>query len=56
MVFLMLRCPMCKSRDIHRPMEYEGPEYYCKKCGYHGVFVVDIQSTGDHGEKSEKTG
>jgi hypothetical protein len=37
-------------------MEYSDPEYYCRNCGYHGVLVIDIESTGDPGGKPEKTG
>jgi hypothetical protein len=40
----MLCCPCCRSRDIF-PLAggYLGSIYLCKKCGYRGSFVIEIE-------------
>jgi rubredoxin len=38
----MIRCPVCGSRDIYRPVGgVLGEMYRCKKCGYSGAFVIE---------------
>jgi hypothetical protein len=39
----MLYCPNCKSREIFPVVGgYAGQIYLCKKCGYRGSFVLEI--------------
>jgi transposase-like protein len=44
----MLRCPVCKSRDIF-PVTggYIGQVYFCKDCKYRGSFVLEVNEPDD---------
>ena len=39
----MIRCPICGSSEIYTIVGgYIGEIYRCKKCGYSGSFVVEV--------------
>jgi len=50
----MFYCPNCKSQEIF-PVAggYVGQIYLCKKCGYRGSFVLEIDDE-DAFKKTEK--
>jgi predicted RNA-binding Zn-ribbon protein involved in translation (DUF1610 family) len=50
----MFYCPNCKSQEIF-PVAggYVGQIYLCKKCGYRGSFVLEIDDA-DAFRKTEK--
>ena len=44
----MIRCPVCGSRDIYRPVGgVLGEMYRCKKCGYTGALVIETDEEQD---------
>ena len=48
----MLCCPKCRSIEVYEDLGgYTGTIYRCKKCGYRGSFIVEIEDernyTGD---------
>ncbi|MDH7594163.1 MAG: hypothetical protein QHG99_07425 [Methanomicrobiales archaeon] len=48
----MLRCPVCRSRELYLLSGgYTGYIYRCKHCGYEGSLVVDVD--GDLEEKDD---
>jgi transposase-like protein len=45
-LFTMFFCPACKSQEIYAVAGgYLGQVYLCKKCGYRGSFVLEIDGT-----------
>jgi rubredoxin len=39
----MLCCPRCGGTDLYEDMGgYTGTIYRCKKCGYRGAFILEI--------------
>jgi hypothetical protein len=39
----MFYCPKCKSQEIYAVAGgYMGQVYLCKKCGYRGSFILEI--------------
>ncbi|MGA2933578.1 MAG: hypothetical protein ABSD81_00285 [Methanomicrobiales archaeon] len=50
----MLCCPRCGGTDVFLETGgYTGTIYRCKKCGYRGSFIVEIE---DNRERTDKTG
>jgi transposase-like protein len=50
----MFYCPKCKSQEIFAVAGgYMGQVYLCKKCGYRGSFVLEIDDTDIPGEKEK---
>jgi transposase-like protein len=50
----MYYCPACKSPEIYTVAGgYMGQVYLCKKCGYRGSFVLEIDDAGMPGEKEK---
>lgn len=48
---IMRRCPQCGSNDLFQLAGgYLGAEYRCKRCGYHGAFVVESEEEMPHPE------
>jgi transposase-like protein len=48
----MIRCPVCGSRDIYRPVGgVMGEMYRCKKCGYSGALVIETDEEPDEKDK-----
>lgn len=48
----MIRCPVCGSTEIYRPVGgVLGEIYRCKKCGYSGALVIEED---DEQQKKEK--
>jgi transposase-like protein len=46
----MLRCPVCKSREIYPVVGgYIGQVYFCKDCKYRGSFVLEVDDEPDTG-------
>ncbi|MDD1661656.1 MAG: hypothetical protein LUQ49_04245 [Methanomicrobiales archaeon] len=44
----MLCCPRCGGSGIFLETGgYTGTIYRCKKCGYRGAFIVEIEDEGD---------
>ena len=44
----MLCCPRCGGTDVFLETGgYTGTIYRCKKCGYRGAFIVEIEDEGD---------
>ncbi len=40
----MLCCPRCGSLEIYvETGGYTGNIYHCKKCGYRGAFILEIE-------------
>ncbi|HMA05832.1 MAG TPA: hypothetical protein VKO45_07880 [Methanomicrobiales archaeon] len=40
----MLCCPRCGGTEIYEEIGgYAGTVYRCKKCGYRGAFIVEIE-------------
>jgi transposase-like protein len=40
----MLCCPRCGGTDLYEEMGgYTGTIYRCKKCGYRGAFILEIE-------------
>jgi transposase-like protein len=52
----MLCCPRCGGTGIFLETGgYTGTIYRCKKCGYRGAFIVEIEDDSDQKQrKSEK--
>ncbi len=51
----MRRCPQCGSSDLFQLAGgYLGAEYRCKRCGYHGAFIVESEEEMPHSEVQEK--
>jgi len=47
----MFYCPKCKSQEIYAVAGgYMGQVYLCKKCGYRGSFVLEIDNAEVTGE------
>ena len=43
----MLCCPRCGGTDIYEEIGgYAGTIYRCKKCGYRGAFIVEVEDEG----------
>jgi hypothetical protein len=51
----VLRCPLCKSHDVHQSIGYYDQEYTCKKCGYTGTLILDVPGTVNHQETPDLT-
>ena len=50
----MFYCPACKSQEIYAVAGgYIGQVYLCKRCGYRGSFVLEIDDP-DSLQKAEK--
>ncbi len=48
----MIRCPACGSREIYRVAGGCMGEFYrCKKCGYTGALVVEVDEDRAYGER-----
>ncbi len=45
----LLVCPVCKSTEIELDTGGYTGKYYCKKCGYVGSFILEM----DEGELKE---
>lgn len=44
---MILCCPVCQSVEVYEVAGgYVGQVYRCKKCGYRGSFVLEIDSGG----------
>jgi len=53
----MLCCPSCGSADIFvETGGYTGMIYRCKRCGYRGALVVEVDEDTTGPEKKEKRG
>jgi hypothetical protein len=40
----MLCCPRCRSLEVYvETGGYTGNIYHCKKCGYRGAFILEIE-------------
>lgn len=43
---MILCCPECQSTEVYEVAGgYVGQVYRCKKCGYRGSFVLEIDET-----------
>jgi tRNA(Ile2) C34 agmatinyltransferase TiaS len=53
----MLCCPRCRSLSIYvESGGYTGNIYHCKKCGYRGALVLEIDEDEIPREKGDDTG
>jgi hypothetical protein len=53
----MLCCPRCRSLSIYvETGGYTGNIYHCKKCGYRGALVLEIDEGEIPREKTDDTG
>ncbi|HXW98492.1 MAG TPA: hypothetical protein VEI51_02075 [Methanomicrobiales archaeon] len=44
----MLCCPRCGSIEVYEEIGgYAGTMYRCKKCGYRGSFIVEVEDGKD---------
>lgn len=44
---MVLCCPVCQSVEVYEVAGgYVGQVYRCKKCGYRGSFVLEIDTGG----------
>jgi transposase-like protein len=51
----MLCCPRCGGTGIYEEMGgYAGTIYRCKKCGYRGAFILEIEEEERSGDKEPK--
>jgi transposase-like protein len=52
----MLCCPRCGGTDVFLETGgYTGTIYRCKKCGYRGSFIVEVDDDRDrNGKKDER--
>jgi hypothetical protein len=47
----MLCCPRCRSLEVFvETGGYTGNIYHCKKCGYRGAFILEIEAEKGHKE------
>jgi hypothetical protein len=54
---MILCCPVCQGTDVYEVAGgYVGQVYRCKKCGYRGSFVLEIDEKELLAEKDGKTG
>jgi transposase-like protein len=53
-LFTMFYCPACKSQEIYAVAGgYIGQVYLCKRCGYRGSFVLEIDDAGAAGQEGK---
>ena len=53
----MLCCPRCRSLSIYvETGGYTGNIYHCKKCGYRGALVLEIDEDEIPRERGDDTG
>ena len=45
------KCPVCKSKNITTYMGAQFGKYYCKKCGYIGVLILEEDGKKDKNKK-----
>jgi transposase-like protein len=51
----MICCPRCESTEIYEVVGgYIGQVYRCKKCGYRGSFVLEIDEDKRQGDSREE--
>jgi transposase-like protein len=51
----MFYCPKCKSQEIYAVAGgYMGQVYLCKKCGYRGSFVLEIDDNDSSKEERKE--
>ncbi len=41
----ILICPVCKSNEIELDAGGYTGKYYCKKCGYIGSFIIELNES-----------
>ena len=41
----ILICPVCKSNEIELDTGGYTGKYYCKKCGYVGSFIIELNES-----------
>jgi len=51
----MIRCPVCGSSEIYKIVGgYIGEIYRCKKCGYSGAFIIEMDEDSENVQNPEK--
>jgi predicted RNA-binding Zn-ribbon protein involved in translation (DUF1610 family) len=56
---MILCCPVCQSIEVYEVAGgYVGQVYRCKKCGYRGSFVIEIDEKDlvEHGNEAGPAG
>ena len=48
----MLCCPRCRSIEVYEEIGgYAGTMYRCKKCGYRGALVLEVEEAPGAGDE-----